>query len=71
MFPVSKANCFSEKIPYFRATAVDMANLATKPSSRDDGLMARLSSSTNMLHELDGPRVRLPGAVRFEMLIDS
>ena len=30
-----------------------MANLATKPSSRDDVLVARLSISTNMLHEPD------------------
>ena len=32
-----------------------MANLATKPSSRDDGLVDILSISTNMLHEPDGP----------------
>ena len=30
-----------------------MDNLATKPLSRDDGLVARLSISTNMIHELD------------------
>ena len=28
-----------------------MANLATKPSSRDDGLLYRLAISTNMLHK--------------------
>ena len=28
-----------------------MANLATKPSSRDDGLVYRLAISTNMLHK--------------------
>ena len=32
-----------------------MANLATKPSSRDDGLVARLAISTNMLHKPDAP----------------
>ena len=30
-----------------------MANLATKQSSRDDVLVARLAISTNMLHEPD------------------
>ena len=35
------------------ADCVDMDNLATKPSSRDDGLVARLSISTNMLHKPD------------------
>ena len=35
---------------------VEMANLATKPSSRDDGLVARLSISTNMLHKPYVPR---------------
>ena len=48
-----------------------MANLATKPSSCDDGTVARLAISTNMLHKPDGPRVQYTGAVRFEMLIDS
>ena len=33
-----------------------MANLATNPSSLDDGLVARLSISTHILHEPDGPR---------------
>ena len=32
---------------------VYMANLATKPSSRDGGLVAILAISTNMLHETD------------------
>ena len=32
---------------------VEMSNLATKPSSPDDGLVARLAISTNMLHEPD------------------
>ena len=32
---------------------VYMANLATKPSSRDGGLVAILAISTNMLHEPD------------------
>ena len=50
---------------------VEMANISTKPSSRDDGIVARLAISTNMLHEPDGPQVRFPGAVRFEMLIES
>ena len=34
----------------------ETANLATKPSSRDYGLVARLAISTNMLHERDVPR---------------
>ena len=34
-------------------SSVEMANLATKPSSRDDVLVARLAISTNMLHEPD------------------
>ena len=33
--------------------SVDMAKIATKPSSRDDGLVDRLSISTNMLHKPD------------------
>ena len=32
---------------------VEMANLATKPSSRDYGLVDRLAISKNMLHEPD------------------
>ena len=32
---------------------VEIANIATKPSSSYDGLVARLSISTNMLHEPD------------------
>ena len=35
--------------------SVDMANIATKPSSRDDGLVDRLAISTNMTHEPDVP----------------
>ena len=31
-----------------------MSTLATQPSSRDDGLVARIAISTNMLHEPDG-----------------
>ena len=34
-----------------------MANLATKPSSHDCGLVARLYISTNMLQKVDAPRV--------------
>ena len=30
---------------------IDMANLSTKPSSRDDGLVAKLAISTNMIHK--------------------
>ena len=37
---------------------VNMANLATKPSSRDGGLVARLAILTNMLHK--------PGGSQFE-----
>ena len=33
--------------------SVDMANLATKPSSSDDGLVARLFIPKNMLHKTD------------------
>ena len=36
-----------------RGIGVDMANLATKTSSRDDVLVARLSISKNMLHKPD------------------
>ena len=49
---------------------VDMANLATTPSSRDDGLVARLYIPTNMLHKTDSSWVQFSGAVRFDILID-
>ena len=35
-----------------------MANLGTKPSSHDDGLLARLAISTNMLHKSDQSAAR-------------
>ena len=31
----------------------EVANIATKPSSRDDGFVAKLAISTNMLHKPD------------------
>ena len=55
----------------YAATTDKMTNLATKPLSRDDGLVARLVILSNMLHEPDGPRVRFPGAVRCEMFFES
>ena len=33
-----------------------MDNIATKPSSHDDGLVLRLAISTNMPHKPDGPQ---------------
>ena len=36
--------------------SAEMANISTKPSSRDNGLVDILSISTNMLHKPDGPR---------------
>ena len=40
-------------ISVFSEGCVEMANLSTKPSSRDYCLVARLAISTNMLHEPD------------------
>ena len=39
-----------------RCGYVEMNSIATKPSSRDDCLVAIISISTSMLHEPDGPR---------------
>ena len=45
-----------KKVHFYQLVVVDMANLATTPSSSDDGLVARLAISTNMLHKPDGPQ---------------
>ena len=51
-FPRVRANGIS--VGTFDAGLTDkMTNLATKPSSRDDGLVARLVILSNMLHKPD------------------
>ena len=46
-----------ELIPYnFFINIVEVDNPATKSSSRDDGLVAILAISINMVHDPDGTR---------------
>ena len=47
------ANTRYLQLSFAKILCVDMANLATKPSSLHDGLVARLDISTNIPHETD------------------